>query len=396
MPYCVVSHGDPSAAAAAAGEEGDVRIFYQRYGHGGTKVLLIIGFAGTHESWGPQVKGLTGAVEPVDEESPAGDDGAAGEGAEVCCFDNRGIGRSSVPPHKSQYTTVIMAKDALALMDHLGWRKAHVFGHSMGSMIASKLAAIAPERVASLALLNTTGGGYQCIPKIDWQTISLACRFLRARTPEQRAGVDLDVHYTREYLDEIVGSNTRRQMLYQEYVKGLSSCGMQSRHGYEGQLNACWTHKLTQKELDRIRSSGFLILVIHGRDDVVAQLYHARRLAEKLQPAAKLVELHGGHLVSHERTAEVNMSLMEMIKASKSNTDQGEWSNLPKKSDDQLLAGSDSRLAKRECNIIVIYNLLGKLQLILLFFFGVFYIILEHARRVLRVLKPVRVSATSL
>uniref|UniRef100_A0A0E0CJH1 AB hydrolase-1 domain-containing protein n=1 Tax=Oryza meridionalis TaxID=40149 RepID=A0A0E0CJH1_9ORYZ len=376
MPYCVVSHGDPSAAAA--GEEGDVRIFYQRYGHGGTKVLLIIGFAGTHESWGPQVKGLTGAVEPVDEESPAADDGAAGEGVEVCCFDNRGIGRSSVPPHKSHYTTVIMAKDALALMDHLGWRTAHVFGHSMGSMIASKLAAIAPERVASLALLNTTGGGYQCIPKIDWQTISLACRFLRARTPEQRAGVDLDVHYTRKYLDEIVGSNTRRQMLYQEYVKGLSSCGMQSRHGFEGQLNACWTHKLTQKELDRIRSSGFLILVIHGRDDVVAQLYHARKLAEKLQPAAKLVELHGGHLVSHERT------------------DEEEWSNLPKKSDDQLLAGSDSRLAKRECNIIVIYNLLGKLQLILLFFFGVFYIILEHTRRVLRVLKPVRVSATSL
>uniref|UniRef100_A0A0D9YQN2 AB hydrolase-1 domain-containing protein n=1 Tax=Oryza glumipatula TaxID=40148 RepID=A0A0D9YQN2_9ORYZ len=384
MPYCVVSHGDPSAAAAV--EEGDVRIFYQRYGHGGTKVLLIIGFAGTHESWGPQVKGLTGAVEPVDEESPAGDDGA-----EHC---DHGEGRASINgssrvAESTRFRSLHGTSDSEIGTNYGDHGEA-------GSMIASKLAAIAPERVASLALLNTTGGGYQCIPKIDWQTISLACRFLRARTPEQRAGVDLDVHYTREYLDEIVGSNTRRQMLYQEYVKGLSSCGMQSRHGYEGQLNACWTHKLTQKELDRIRSSGFLILVIHGRDDVVAQLYHARRLAEKLQPAAKLVELHGGHLVSHERTAEVNMSLMEMIKASKSNTDQGEWSNLPKKSDDQLLAGSDSRLAKRECNIIVIYNLLGKLQLILLFFFGVFYIILEHARRVLRVLKPVRVSATSL
>jgi len=33
-------------------------------------------------------------------------------------------------------------------------------------MIASKLAAMVPDRVASLALLNTTGGGYQCIPKV--------------------------------------------------------------------------------------------------------------------------------------------------------------------------------------------------------------------------------------
>nr|CAB3449670.1 unnamed protein product [Digitaria exilis] len=99
MPYCVVT-----AAATVAQEAEEVRIFYQRYGHGATKVLLIIGFAGTYESWGPQVKGLTGAVEPVDEEAPAGDDSGAAEGIEVCCFDNRGMGRSSVPANKSQYT----------------------------------------------------------------------------------------------------------------------------------------------------------------------------------------------------------------------------------------------------------------------------------------------------
>lgn len=41
------------------------------------------------------------------------------------------------------------------------------------------------------------------------------------------------------------------------------------------------------------------------RHDIIAQLYYARRLAEKLQPVARMIELHGGHLVSHERTKEV-------------------------------------------------------------------------------------------
>lgn len=40
---------------------------------------------------------------------------------------------------------------------------------------------------------------------------------------------------------------------------------MQSKKGFEGQVHACWTHKLTSKELDAIRSAGFLISVIHGR-----------------------------------------------------------------------------------------------------------------------------------
>lgn len=51
----------------------------------------------------------------------------------------------------------------------------------------------------------------------------------------------------------------------QEYVKGISSTGMQSNHGFEGQVNACWTHKMTPKELNTIRSAGFPISVIHGR-----------------------------------------------------------------------------------------------------------------------------------
>ncbi|KAJ6842160.1 catalytic/ hydrolase isoform X1 [Iris pallida] len=325
MPYCEVS---------TLG----TKIFYRTYGHGSTKVLLINGLAGTHKGWGPQIKGLAGTTEPNDEEgSPAAADrrpdgcdeeGQPAGGIEVCCFDNRGVGWSSIPTNKSEYSTTIMAKDALALLDHLGWRKAHVFGHSMGSMIACKLAAIAPQRLLSLALLNTTGGGFECFPRIDSQMMSLAFRFLRAKTPEQRAAVDLETHYTKEYLDESVGTSTRRKILHQEYVKAISSTGMQSSCGFEGQINACWTHKMTSKELDQIRTSGFLISVIHGRYDIIAQLYHARRLAEKLQPASRMVELHGGHLVSHERPDEVNQSLMDLIKASNAGIKPQDWSNL--------------------------------------------------------------------
>lgn len=51
----------------------------------------------------------------------------------------------------------------------------------------------------------------------------------------------------------------------QEYVKSISSTGMQSNYGFEGQINACWTHKMMQTEIEVIRSAGFLVTVIHGR-----------------------------------------------------------------------------------------------------------------------------------
>jgi pimeloyl-ACP methyl ester carboxylesterase len=52
-----------------------------------------------------------------------------------------------------------MAKDALALINHLQWNQCHVVGISMGGMIALELALIAPEKILSLTLLATHAGG---------------------------------------------------------------------------------------------------------------------------------------------------------------------------------------------------------------------------------------------
>ena len=73
-------------------------------------------------------------------------------------YDNRGCGRSS-SPLTIHYSTSQMAKDALALINHLKWSNYHVVGISMGGMISIELALLAPERILSLSLLATHAGG---------------------------------------------------------------------------------------------------------------------------------------------------------------------------------------------------------------------------------------------
>ncbi|KAM3681918.1 hypothetical protein ACJW31_12G034700 [Castanea mollissima] len=408
MPFCSIDTELNHDQNNNNNNNNGTNIFYRTYGHGPTKVLLIIGLAGTHESWGPQIKGMVGTDLPNEDETRSGggggggvcdwnpvpDDNESGGGIEVCAFDNRGMGQSSVPTRKSHYTTKIMANDAIALMDHLGWKKAHVFGHSMGAMIACKLAAMVPERILSLALLNVTGGGFECFPKLDLRTLSVAIRFLRAKSPEQRAAVDLDTHYSEEYLEECIGPNTRREILYQEYVKGISATGMQSNYGFEGQLNACWTHKMTRTEIESIRSAGFLVSVIHGRHDIIAQIYYARRLAEKLHPVARMIELHGGHLVSHERTEEVNQAILELIKASEVSINPNEWTNLPKKKPGWIGPGVTLIRINTEggSNISIVLYILSRLNIFLLYLFGLIVLAFGYGRRVLKSLKPVKVG----
>lgn len=71
----------------------------------------------------------------------------------VLRYDTRGHGRSETTP--GPYSIALLADDALALMDALEIRQAHVVGLSMGGMIAQQLGARFPERVLSLGLCDT-------------------------------------------------------------------------------------------------------------------------------------------------------------------------------------------------------------------------------------------------
>jgi pimeloyl-ACP methyl ester carboxylesterase len=71
-------------------------------------------------------------------------------GYRVIAIDNRGHGHSAKLYNPDDYGSPLMAEDARRLLDHLGVRRAHVMGYSMGARITAFLALAHPERVVRL------------------------------------------------------------------------------------------------------------------------------------------------------------------------------------------------------------------------------------------------------
>lgn len=149
-------------------------------------MLMIMGLSFTHEMWFRVLPHL-GSYRTI-------------------VFDNRGVGRSSVPP--GPYSIVTMANDALAVLDAAGHKSAHVVGASMGGMIAQEIALRFPKRVRTLTLGCTSCSGLFCRPPrfgrgpgLQWFRIadraerdrSLRRMLYAAATPDERIEEDIQV-----------------------------------------------------------------------------------------------------------------------------------------------------------------------------------------------------------
>jgi pimeloyl-ACP methyl ester carboxylesterase len=75
-------------------------------------------------------------------------------GHRVISYDARGHGRSSPAPDPGAYSYTEFARDAEAIMDGLGIRRAVLAGASMGAHTLLWLALHAPERVAGLVVIT--------------------------------------------------------------------------------------------------------------------------------------------------------------------------------------------------------------------------------------------------
>lgn len=103
----------------------------------GPPVLLIHGVGARLDAWDGVVTALGGRFTTIR-------------------YDLRGHGHSTKAP--GPYSATLFAADACALLDHLGVARCHVVGHSLGGLVAQRLALDAPGRVDRLVLLSTVGG----------------------------------------------------------------------------------------------------------------------------------------------------------------------------------------------------------------------------------------------
>lgn len=121
----------------------------------------------------------------------------------IIAFDHRGSGRSSAAPLHT--TTATLARDALHLLDHLRVDRAHVFGISLGGMVATWVALIAPSRVAKLVVAAAPARGIALSRAGVGRGLSLAACLARPSAELEGCLIDriLTRHFREAHPDEV-------------------------------------------------------------------------------------------------------------------------------------------------------------------------------------------------
>ena len=156
------------AHSTGRARSGDVSIFYRKLGNRGqTPILIVHGLS--YFSWDWLEVGQVLAAD-----------------REVVAIDMRGFGDSDWSPQKD-YSVPAMAQDIVNVLEHLGWKRALLLGHSMGGRSTTYVAARHPERVAGLALIDHSPENAQAGSKRVTQTV--------ANTPERFASIEQAMRY---------------------------------------------------------------------------------------------------------------------------------------------------------------------------------------------------------
>lgn len=256
-----------------------IDLYYEIHGEG-EPLLLIMGLSLDSKSWFRTVPALS-------------------EQYKVIIFDNRGVGLSSKP--NTPYSIELMAEDARAVLDAAGVKTAHVYGISMGGMIAQRLAIKYPKRIRSLILGCTTPGGVDHVqPNADVSMLMLS-RASSIATPEEMAWATAPILYSQSFIEN------HRDVIAEDIQKRIEI--PVQPYAYMLQLQACMAHD-TSGEINQITAP---TLVIHGNEDKLVPYQNGVTLAENIKGAEFLTIQGAGHIYVTEANDLVNKRVLEFL-----------------------------------------------------------------------------------
>jgi len=210
-------------------------------------------------------------------------------------YDNRGAGRSQAPWRPTSMAE--LAGDAVALLDALGIASAHVYGLSMGGMVAQELAIRFPDRVRALVLGATTHGGPRAILPSPSIAAGLATSAGRVRG-ELVAGALFSERFRREHPNEV------RSAL------ALLAAHRATARGLAGHWWSSFFHD-TYARLPRIAAP---TLVLHGGQDRLTPVANARVLAARIPGATLRVLPKAGHAYLFEDPAASHRLFLDWLR----------------------------------------------------------------------------------
>lgn len=244
-----------------------------------TPVLLLHGLGRSLEDWGPQYSLLA-------------------QSYRVIALDIPGFGFSERDPAPT--TLEVLARGVAQTLDALDETRAvHVVGNSLGGAVAMQLLVRAPERVASLTLVDSAGFGAQVSPLLRLLTIPGLGRLIaRNTTPSGARLLERTI-----FADSALVTDTRI-----DHAMAIADQPDSGQVTYEiARVLANWRAIRPQWRSDllsAVTADPRPTLIVWGEQDRVLPAHHLNAVAE-LMPYASTQLLSGaGHAPQIERPGE--------------------------------------------------------------------------------------------
>jgi pimeloyl-ACP methyl ester carboxylesterase len=281
-----------------------IELYYEDTGTG-TPVVFSHEFAGSCESWEPQVRFFARRYR-------------------VITYNHRGYPPSTVPDDPGAYSEEHLVADLLGLLDHLGIERAHIVGLSMGGAVALKFGLAHPTRCLGVVVAGAGGGADD---HEEWV----------------RTGLETARRFEAEW--EIVsaeyGRGPARVQLLRKDPRGWQEfADLFRRHSPTGSANTYRGVQLKRRTIyeveDELRIMQPPVLIIVGDEDEPC-LNPALFMKRRIPNAGLTVLPKSGHAVNLEEPAAFNQAVLDFLTA----VEQRRW--LPREEVSASMLPADAR-----------------------------------------------------